>query len=183
MNMDNQPPIQQSTSSNNKLGTVLAIVAILVGLAAIGLGLSGQFSEDTSDLQSKADDNATQLAEFKGTLEAVEQQNGFSVNDAVNKDGYQAVFLTSGQVYFGKLEDGEPGQVKLTDIYYLQGAEYEEGGQIAGGSEAQISLAKLGNELHGPEDTMHISRDNLEFWENLKEDGQVVTAIREFQNN
>jgi hypothetical protein len=30
---------------------------------------------------------------------------------------------------------------------------------------------------------MYISRDQVLFWENLKEDGQVVKAIREYQKN
>ena len=30
---------------------------------------------------------------------------------------------------------------------------------------------------------MFISRDKVLFWENLKEDGQVVKAIREYQKN
>ena len=33
---------------------------------------------------------------------------------------YQALFLTSGQVYFGKLQMLDSGYFKLTDIYYLQ---------------------------------------------------------------
>src|SRR5580704_1073814 len=37
-----------------------------------------------------------------------------------NDSGYSAVFLTNGQVYFGKLSDANKNYVKLTDIFYLQ---------------------------------------------------------------
>jgi hypothetical protein len=33
---------------------------------------------------------------------------------------YQAVFLTNGQVYFGKLSETDSNWVQLSDIYYLQ---------------------------------------------------------------
>jgi len=112
---------------------------------------------------------------------------GKSVDDAVKKDKYQAVFLDSqdGQVYFGKLESYNGMTYRLTDIYYVRVEQriQPEGAEAAAQPEQNISLAKLGNELHGPEDEMFISRDKVLFWENLKEDGQVVKAIREFQKN
>lgn len=98
-------------------------------------------------------------------------------------DQYQAVFLNSadGQVYFGKLSELNKNYYKLMDIYYVRVTTV----QPDDGSEQtqEISLAKLGSEIHGPEDAMYISKDDVMFWENLKEDGQVVKAIREYQQN
>lgn len=103
----------------------------------------------------------------------------------VGKNAYQAVFLTNGQVYFGKLDDVNSEYIKLTDIYYLQVTQTNEDGiQPADDQkQPQISLAKLGKELHGPEDVMYISRDQVLFWENLKdkENSQVTNAIEEFK--
>lgn len=112
----------------------------------------------------------------------------FGSNDRIKSDQYQAVFLTNGQVYFGRLEDINKGYAVLRDIYYLQVAQAttEDNKRLQEGSDnadPQISLAKLGNELHGPEDEMYISRDQVLFWENLKGDGQVVKAISEFAAN
>jgi hypothetical protein len=78
-----------------------------------------------------------------------------------------------------------------SDIYYLQVVQppLQGSGQDAAAAQAQaaaqpqISLVKLGNELHGPEDEMHISRAQVLFYENLKEDGSVVKAIRSYQQN
>ena len=93
---------------------------------------------------------------------------------------YVAVFLTNGQVYFGRLKNPDGDYVTLNDIYYLQVGPQQ--GSATAASDAsttpqQISLVKLGNELHGPVDEMHISRAQVLFYEQLKSDGQVVKAI------
>ena len=90
-------------------------------------------------------------------------------NDRVLGETYQAVFLNdpNGQVYFGNLEVLSGGQYLLTDIYYVQvqtAIQPDTGERTTSG----ISLAKLGNELHGPLDAMYINRDHVLFWENLK---------------
>lgn len=106
-----------------------------------------------------------------------------SSSNLVKTDQYQAVFLSNGQVYFGKLSNVNSGYVKLSDIYYLQVEQQVQPDQNQDNDEQpQVSLAKLGNELHGPEDQMYIANDQVVFWENLKNDGsRVVDAIREYQ--
>lgn len=99
----------------------------------------------------------------------------------VNKDKYQAVFLNGGQVYFGKIGEYTGKFLTLTDIYYLRVNQQVQPGQTT--SQNDVSLAKLGNELHGPEDEMVINRSEVQFWENLKDDGQVVKAITEYKKN
>jgi len=108
--------------------------------------------------------------------------------DAGVKGGqYQAVFLTNGQVYFGKVSDINSGYVKLSDIYYLQVQQSVQpdakSSTTSTDNNSQVSLAKLGSELHGPEDTMYISRQQVLFWENLKNDGKVVQAINSYKQN
>lgn len=96
-------------------------------------------------------------------------------------DKYQAIFLNGGQVYFGKISDFNDQYIRLADIYYLRVQQ-----QVQPGSQEpkqDISLAKLGSELHGPEDSMVINRDQVIFWENLKDDGQVVKAIIEYKKD
>lgn len=112
-----------------------------------------------------------------------------NTNTASSKSsGYQAVFLTNGQVYFGKLSDSTGSYATLKDIYYLQvttppiqGSQQQ--GQQAQNQQQQLSLVKLGNELHGPVDEMKINRDQILFFEDIKEDGRVMQAIREYQKN
>lgn len=104
------------------------------------------------------------------------------------KEGqYQAVFLSNGQVYFGKLDKADEHYAELSDIYYLQvttpplqGSQDQAQAQR---QQPQIQLVKLGNELHGPEDKMFINRDQILFFEDLKDSGRVVQAIKEYQAN
>jgi len=105
--------------------------------------------------------------------------------------GYQAVFLTNGQVYFGKMSNISEDYATLKDIYYLQVVQPPLQGQAADQAQAQqqaaaqpqISLVKLGNELHGPVDEMHISKSQVLFYEDMKDDSQVVKAIEAYKVN
>ncbi len=113
-----------------------------------------------------------------------------SAQKSVAKSGYQAVFLTNGQVYFGKLTDADGSYVTLTDIFYLQVTQpplqgSQQGQQAAGQPQAQpqLSLVKLGNELHGPKDVMNINRSQILFFEDMKSDGKVVQAIDQYKKN
>jgi hypothetical protein len=108
--------------------------------------------------------------------------NNMASPDGIKKNQYQAVFLTNGQVYFGKVSNVNSGYVDLADIYYLQVQQSVQPDAKAASSEnPQVSLAKLGSELHGPEDQMKISREQILFWENLKDDSKVVEAIKKNQ--
>jgi hypothetical protein len=102
--------------------------------------------------------------------------------------GYQAVFLTNGQVYFGKLSGMTASYATMEDIYYLQvttppASDGSQLNQQQAAAQQQLSLVKLGEELHGPVDEMKINRDQILFYEDMKEDGRVMKAIREYQKN
>lgn len=96
---------------------------------------------------------------------------------------YQAVFLTNGQVYFGKLSGRNSRYMTLKDIYYLQLAQSPQpsDNKTNADQQTQISLVKLGNELHGPADEMKINRDQVLFIEDMKENAKVVEAIARYQ--
>lgn len=101
-----------------------------------------------------------------------------------NSGVYKAVFLSNGQVYFGKATGIHDDYVKLTDIYYLQLTQALQDQQPPAANSQnnqQLMLMKLGNELHGPMDRMLINRDQITFIEDLKETSQVVAAIMKFK--
>jgi hypothetical protein len=98
----------------------------------------------------------------------------------VNDKNYQAVFLTNGQVYFGKIGDVTKDSVVLEDIYYLRVNQQVQPNQ-QGNNANDISLVKLGCELHGPGDQMIINRSQVSFWENLKSDGSVAKAVTQYK--
>lgn len=94
--------------------------------------------------------------------------------------GWQAVFLTNGQVYFGKVTKVTKYELVLDDIYYLS-----SGGKNAGyhaGSQKREVLVKLGDEIHGPQDRMTIGRAHVLFSEFLKEDSEIVKSIGHYES-
>lgn len=94
---------------------------------------------------------------------------------ALDPDAYQAVFLTGGQVYFGRLSIYGNDYILLSDVFYLPQQEPQ--------SEAnEGQLIKRGNELHGPREPMIIPVGQVLFIENLKPDAPVVTAIRKYHS-
>ncbi|HTL39674.1 MAG TPA: hypothetical protein VL306_02585 [Methylomirabilota bacterium] len=99
--------------------------------------------------------------------------------------GYQAVFLTNGQVYFGKLS-ASGNWLLLTDIFYLQASStLQQGSSVTdqtADQSANLQLVKLGGELHGPLDYMYLEKDKVMFWENLKDDSKVVDAIKNYSS-
>lgn len=107
--------------------------------------------------------------------------NGGAV--AIDGSKYQAVFFSNGQVYFGKLHASNGDYMRLTDIYYLQSQQSTDdkdssNPQETGTDQNNVQLVKLGDEIHGPEDEMIISKDQILFYENLKSDGKVAQSIQ-----
>lgn len=89
----------------------------------------------------------------------------------------QAVFLTNDQVYFGKIDSINSKYLVLSDIYYLQSSTTNKTSSTNG----NVSLVKLGCELHKPQDQMVINQQQVSFWENLQSDGQVAKAVAQYQ--
>ena len=98
----------------------------------------------------------------------------------VDNGKLQAVFLNGGQVYFGKINDLNGKFLSMSGIYYLRVNQQVQPNQSSSSSN-DISLVKLGCELHGPQDNMVINREQVIFWENLKDDGQVAKAVKTYK--
>lgn len=112
-------------------------------------------------------------------IATVASSSGKSEDQYVDSTKLQAVFLNTGQVYFGNVKTLNNKYLVLTNIYYLQTASTGTTGTTSAGS--SVSLVKLGCELHEPYDQMIINRDQITFWENLQNNGQVATAVSTFK--
>ncbi|HMR55028.1 MAG TPA: hypothetical protein PKD34_00330 [Candidatus Doudnabacteria bacterium] len=155
MNMSSRAP---QGGRNNMPWIILAVVVLLLVVGAV-LFRDKLFTSQSGDSAQQAEETLS---------------------------GYQAVFLSNGQVYFGNLSDMTASYATLVDIYYLQVTQPPlQGSQQEGQTQEQpqLSLVKLGEELHGPVDEMKINREHILFYEDLKEDGRVVQAIRDYQAN
>lgn len=98
----------------------------------------------------------------------------------VDDSKLQAVFLNGGQVYFGDINALNGKFISMSNIYYLRVNQQVQPDQ-SNASSNDISLVKLGCELHGPQDNMVINREQVIFWENLKDDGQVAKAVEDYK--
>lgn len=100
----------------------------------------------------------------------------------INEDSHQAVFLSNGQIYFGKLTPLNGRYMQLTEVYYLERQLTANTDDQLDQAEADVSdnnfqLLKYSDALYGSEDLMVISRDDILRYENLKADGVVGRAI------
>jgi len=130
-----------------------------------------------------------------GSLPGIGESDGDSSikpitsEDDASPSGYKAVFLSNGQVYFGKLAGWPGSKPKLSDVYYLRLRKQLQEQRIGEGEEAtpaarsqnELVLIKLGSELHGPMDEINLNPDHVLFVESLKENSKVVEAIRTYQ--
>ncbi len=99
---------------------------------------------------------------------------------------YQALFLTNGEVYFGKLHDNGSEYMTLEDVYYVQAQSTQDKAlatddvqNAAGVAQDKAQLIKLGSEVHGPTDKIIVRKDQILYFENLKDDGQVAKLIEQ----
>jgi hypothetical protein len=91
--------------------------------------------------------------------------------EVIDRSVYQAVFLTNGSTYFGKLQPQGEDWFLLSDVYYLSPAE-----------QSSTRLLKRGSEPQGPKEPMIIPKSQILFIENMREDSEIVTAIRQFRS-
>lgn len=101
---------------------------------------------------------------------------------SIQKAKFQAVFLNNGQVYFGNIKSINRSSFDLRNIYYLQTSTNGSTDQTqTSASASNVSLVKLGCELHAPYDQMVINSDQVLFWENIQDSSQVAKAIANYK--
>lgn len=102
---------------------------------------------------------------------------------AIENDKYQAVFLSNGNTFFGKLETVGSSQLKLSEVFYPESsATAGEDDQLENPDENTTRLIPFREHMYGPEDEMMFDRSQLVFFMNLKSDGQVSNLIKEYQD-
>ena len=94
-----------------------------------------------------------------------------SAAEVIDHNGYQAVFLTNGSTYFGKLQEQGDQWFLLSDVFYLSASE-----------QSGTQLIKRGSEAQGPKEPMIIPRAQILFIENLRDDGDIVTLIKRYKS-
>lgn len=102
----------------------------------------------------------------------------------IDKDKYQAVFLSNGQIYFGKLHAYNKEYLRLTSGYYPQqtNTDTTDGETTqAAAQNGSIKLIPVGDEIPWSEDEIFISKKQVLHFENLKSDSKVSQLITQNQ--
>lgn len=110
-------------------------------------------------------------------------------NTAIETNKYQGIWLVNGEIYFGKLEQLNSGYFKLNDVFYIKPQSTSSDSKATDTKQSvsdqnNFELFKLGKEeIHGPEDVMMISKDQVLYYENLRDDGKVVKGIQKYNSS
>src|SRR5207253_8964612 len=94
-----------------------------------------------------------------------------SAAELIDRNLYQAVFLANGSTYFGKLQEQGSDWFVLTDVFYISVSD-----------QSGTQLIKRGTEPQGPKEPMIISRQQVLFIENMRDDSDIVTLIKKFKS-
>lgn len=101
----------------------------------------------------------------------------------VNKDQFQAVFLTSTnpEVYFGRIVDIDSNTITMESVFFPRVTQSLQ--NPPNNAEQNVSLVDLKSAIHGPDDQMYIDKDQVVFWQNMNNDGLVARSIINFLNS
>jgi hypothetical protein len=107
-----------------------------------------------------------------GVMLIVEHLRGAHSSEVKFLTPYQAVLLTNGSVYFGKLEGYGGSTPELTQVYYVVTQTNQETKQVTN------ALIRRGQELHKP-DRMYLNPRQILFVEPVGTDSRVAQLIKE----
>lgn len=91
----------------------------------------------------------------------------------IERGGYQVVYLTNGQAYFGKLQNTKGEYLVMKEPYTAQSVAQGEAAESA----AATTLLKVSQQVYGPQDSIAIKSDQVSFWQNLRSDSKVAAAL------
>ena len=86
----------------------------------------------------------------------------------------QAVFMSSGTVYFGFVKDKSESMIEIDDVYYITSIQSLYPAQP---EQEKISLIKMGNEVYKPENKILVNKDQIFAIQGITQDSQINKAI------
>ena len=95
-------------------------------------------------------------------------------DQVVLHDRYQVVYLLTGQVYFGKLQNTSGAYLTLKNVFTL---ENKTSADTSADTSNTSNILQVSRQVYGPDDSMAIRADQVQFWQNLRADSKVAQAI------
>jgi hypothetical protein len=89
------------------------------------------------------------------------------LNNNSAQSEYSAVYLSNGEIYFGKLSWFPSPH--LSDVFFIQ--------RVADEENPSLSLQPFNSVIWGPENEINLNSKEIIFWTNLRPDSQVVQII------
>ena len=105
-------------------------------------------------------------------LGSQDSDGGDEFAGAIDESRYQAVILSNDKVYFGQLESVSDDFFRLDSAFFLR--ETREDAD----AEPVRALLPVNREIHAPENTMLIRKDEVVLVENLAKDSPILTEIK-----
>lgn len=93
----------------------------------------------------------------------------------IDSSKYQAIYLNSGQMYFGKLQNTGGDFLIIKSPYIAQSVDSADAKTT---SSTQATLVKVSSQVYGPDDSIAIKSSQVTFWQNLRDDSKVSQAIK-----
>ena len=106
--------------------------------------------------------------------------------EAFNGNSWYGVFINNNEAFVGHITGSDSQNITMKDIYYLTlEARDANGNTITNPQADQFKpfIKKLGQEVYGPKDLIQISRQNVRYYSELRDDSDVVKAILGFEKN
>ena len=97
---------------------------------------------------------------------------GDDFGGTLDSSRYQAVILSNDKVYFGQLESVSDTYYELDNAFFLR--ETRESPE----AEPRRALLPVNREIHAPDNTMLIRKDEVVLVENLAEDSPILAEIK-----
>jgi len=88
---------------------------------------------------------------------------------------WYAVKLTSGEVFYGEIDDTRADPVVMYNTYY----NYDQDKEVGAGGE--LRLVKRGKEIQGGSGMMRVVRSQVLYMEPMEEGSKVLEAIRGYE--
>jgi hypothetical protein len=93
-----------------------------------------------------------------------------------NTDDRQAVFMTTGSVYFGFVKERSGNMLQINDAYYLTSVQSLYPKEP---DKDKISLIKMGSEVYKPQSDITVNMDQVISIQKISADSQINKAILE----
>ena len=100
--------------------------------------------------------------------------------ETFNGNSWYGVFINNNEAFVGHITGADSQNITMKDIYYLTlEARDANGNTITNPTAAQFKpfIKKLGQEVYGPKDVIQISRQNVRYYSELRDDSPVVAKI------